>query len=195
MKEKFIKALESNDLDEMRKIPKGDLHNHSTRGGNKRYIEEWAGVKDGVWERAHEEKFARGFEKYLADGIAPTPRLKAVFGKFKEWLTSIYQNITGSAIDIEIPDKVRQVFDSLLGEERKPTDTSGVIDFLNNKLDSSKKMNVAHPGIVDAQWMTKLKDAATTYKAYVNKYGEDSHCSNAKRNKRSSHSSIIFNPW
>jgi len=44
MKEKFIRALESSDLDEMRKIPKGDLHNHSTRGGNKRYIEEWAGV-------------------------------------------------------------------------------------------------------------------------------------------------------
>ncbi|MCB2299288.1 amidohydrolase family protein [Clostridium tagluense] len=44
MKEKFIKALESNNLGEMRKIPKGDLHNHSSIGGNKRYIEEWAGV-------------------------------------------------------------------------------------------------------------------------------------------------------
>ena len=44
MEKKFIKALESNNLDEMRKVPKGDLHNHITRGGNKRYIEEWAGV-------------------------------------------------------------------------------------------------------------------------------------------------------
>lgn len=44
MKEKFIQALESNNLLDMRKIPKGDLHNHITRGGNKRYIEEWAGV-------------------------------------------------------------------------------------------------------------------------------------------------------
>ncbi|MGV8981690.1 adenosine deaminase [Clostridium sp.] len=44
MKEKFITALESNDLDEMRKIPKGDLHNHSSIGGNKRYIEKCAGV-------------------------------------------------------------------------------------------------------------------------------------------------------
>lgn len=44
MKEKFIKALENNDLDEMRKIPKGDLHNHSPRGGNKRYIEDWTGA-------------------------------------------------------------------------------------------------------------------------------------------------------
>jgi adenosine deaminase len=45
MKERFCKALESNDLAEMRKIPKGDLHNHLPRGGNKKYIEEWAGVK------------------------------------------------------------------------------------------------------------------------------------------------------
>jgi adenosine deaminase len=44
MKDKFIKALESNNVDEVRKIPKGDLHNHITRGGNKRYIEEWSGV-------------------------------------------------------------------------------------------------------------------------------------------------------
>lgn len=44
MKEKFIKALEDNDIDEMRKIPKSDLHNHAPRGGNKRYIEDWAGV-------------------------------------------------------------------------------------------------------------------------------------------------------
>jgi adenosine deaminase len=44
MKEEFIKALECNNADEVRKIPKGDLHNHMTRGGNKRYIEEWAGI-------------------------------------------------------------------------------------------------------------------------------------------------------
>ena len=43
MKENFIKALENNDLNKMRKIPKSDLHNHSTRGGNRKYIEEWAG--------------------------------------------------------------------------------------------------------------------------------------------------------
>lgn len=44
MKDKFTKALEKNDILEMRKVPKGDLHNHGTRGGNKKYIEEWAGV-------------------------------------------------------------------------------------------------------------------------------------------------------
>lgn len=44
MKEKFVKALESNDIYEMRTIPKSDLHNHAPRGGNKRYIGEYYGI-------------------------------------------------------------------------------------------------------------------------------------------------------
>lgn len=34
MKDRFIAALQQN-----------SLHNHITRGGNKRYIEDWCGVK------------------------------------------------------------------------------------------------------------------------------------------------------
>lgn len=45
MKDQFIAALQQNNLAEMRKVPKADLHNHITRGGNKRYIEDWCGVK------------------------------------------------------------------------------------------------------------------------------------------------------
>lgn len=45
MKDRFIAALQQNNLAEMRKVPKAVLHNHSTRGGNKRYIEKWCGTK------------------------------------------------------------------------------------------------------------------------------------------------------
>ena len=45
MKERFIKALEDNDLCQMRKIPKIDLQNHAPSGGNKRYIETFYEVK------------------------------------------------------------------------------------------------------------------------------------------------------
>ena len=41
MKEKFIKALESNDLNGIRNIPKSDLHNHASRGGNINYLSEY----------------------------------------------------------------------------------------------------------------------------------------------------------
>ena len=44
MKEDFIKALESNDINIMKKVPKSDLHNHGPRGGNKKLIGEFYGV-------------------------------------------------------------------------------------------------------------------------------------------------------
>lgn len=82
--------------------------------------EEWAGVKEGKWENKHEEKFARGFERYMRDGEAPTEKLKAVFQKFKEWLTNIYRAIKGSSIDVDLSPKIKAVFDRMLGGEEKP---------------------------------------------------------------------------
>lgn len=43
MIDNFIEALSNNDLDMMKQIPKSDLHNHSARGGNIKYIEDWIG--------------------------------------------------------------------------------------------------------------------------------------------------------
>lgn len=45
MDERFVEALCSSDLDKLRQIPKSDLHNHITRGGNKRDIERWSGAQ------------------------------------------------------------------------------------------------------------------------------------------------------
>ncbi len=83
-------------------------------------IEEWAGVKDGSWTRESEEKFARGFEQYLAEGKAPTPALKRAFESFRNWMLSVYKQITGSDIDAKITDEVRQVFDRMLAENPEP---------------------------------------------------------------------------
>ncbi len=52
--------------------------------------EAYVGVQKGEWTRAHEEKFAKAWEKYLQDGKAPTKGLQAVFEKFKDWLLNIY---------------------------------------------------------------------------------------------------------
>lgn len=81
--------------------------------------EHWAGVKKGVWTRAAEEKWARGFERYLAEGKAPVSHLQKVFEKFKTWLTEIYKNIVGSEIDIELSPEIIKVFDGfLVGQSR-----------------------------------------------------------------------------
>jgi hypothetical protein len=77
-------------------------------------VEKWAGAKDGTWSVAAEEKFARGWERYLADGKAPVARLQEVFDKFAKWLGDIYGRIAGSPIDIEITPEVRAVMDKLV---------------------------------------------------------------------------------
>ena len=76
---------------------------------------EWAGVKDNQWTIAAEEKWARGFEKYLRDGKAPIKALKSVFKNLSDWLKNIYKRIKGSSIDIELTPSVIKVFDNLLG--------------------------------------------------------------------------------
>lgn len=78
----------------------------------------WAGAEyvngQWVWSREAEEKFARGFEKYLLDGQAPTSGLKALFEKFANWLADIYQTIKASSIDIDISPEMRRVYDKLV---------------------------------------------------------------------------------
>ena len=61
------------------------------------------------------EAFARGFEKYMAEGVAPSEGLKAVFEKFKQWLLSVYQAIVGSGIDVPLSDAMRQLYGDILG--------------------------------------------------------------------------------
>jgi 2'-5' RNA ligase len=95
---------------------------------------EWAGVGEKGWEREHEEKFARGFEKYLHSGEAPTPELQSLFDKFKEWLRSIYQAIKGSSIDLDISAKMRSVYDSLLGGKGVDSDAKFTKWFRDSKV-------------------------------------------------------------
>lgn len=76
---------------------------------------QWCGATDGIWTRSAEEKFARGFERYVYDGIAPNQELQSVFAQLRQWLQEIYRRLTDSAIDIEIAPELRQVFDTMLG--------------------------------------------------------------------------------
>ena len=76
------------------------------------------GVKNGKWTREAEEKFATAFEKYLAEGKAPTPGLEGLFEQFKSWLTSIYIKLTQSPMDEDFSPEIRKVFDDLFSEER-----------------------------------------------------------------------------
>ena len=75
-------------------------------------IENWAGAKRGSVEMS--EAFARGFERFLADGKAPTPELKNIFSQFKKWMMDIYKSIVGSPIEKDITPEVREIFENMV---------------------------------------------------------------------------------
>lgn len=78
----------------------------------------WLGVDswDKVGKDEH-EKFAEGFEKYLAEGKAPTPELQSAFSAFKKWLVSIYRNIANIYPKVELTPEVKAVMDRMLATD------------------------------------------------------------------------------
>ena len=83
--------------------------------------ETWAGATDGEWTVEAEEKFARGFERYLRDGELPTtPKgVRAVFAQVQAWLSDIYQSLVGSPLDIDVSPAMRAVFDRLVSRQER----------------------------------------------------------------------------
>ena len=81
-------------------------------------VRDWLGVTDEI-QTKHHEKFARGFEQYLREGVAPSRELAGVFAKFRDWLLQIYQSIKG--LGTEISPEIRDVFDRMLEQEPQRT--------------------------------------------------------------------------
>ena len=66
-------------------------------------------------ERWMQERFARGFERYVAEGKAPTQALQSAFRKFKSWLVSIYRDLKN--LGKEPPEEVKHVMDRMLATD------------------------------------------------------------------------------
>lgn len=84
--------------------------------GDYAVIRDWLGAEAGkpITVEQHEQ-FARGFEKYLAEGKAPSIELASSFARFKRWLTGIYKDLR--RLNVELSPEVRGVFDRLLASE------------------------------------------------------------------------------
>ncbi len=86
---------------------------------------QWAGVPDlATWQgmtldqkRQHHEQFARGFEAYAFEGRAPSLQLQGIFSRFRAWLINIYKSLR--ALDVELTDEVRSVFDRMLASDQQ----------------------------------------------------------------------------
>ena len=87
----------------------------------------WFGVRDlSEWhnldfeqKRSYHEQFARGFEAYLFEGKAPSIELQGLFQRFRAWLLSVYREL--KALNVELTDEVRGVFDRLLATNEQIT--------------------------------------------------------------------------
>lgn len=81
-----------------------------------KYAEDIRAGKAGAMERWMQERFARGFEKYLMDGSAPTKEMQGVFRRFKKWLTDIYKT-TKNLGNVELTPEIKDIFDRMISTE------------------------------------------------------------------------------
>jgi hypothetical protein len=87
-------------------------------------IKDWLGIKDTI-EVSQHEKFARGWERYLKTGEAPSSALGDIFQQFKEWLTQIYHAVAGMQVPLKAD--VKEVFDRLLATDNEIANKDNVV--------------------------------------------------------------------
>lgn len=139
-------------------------------------LKKWLGVDGGQAELTVEqkEKFARGFEAYLREGVAPTEDLAGAFKSFKKWLLHIYKQV--KALDVELTDEVRGVFDRMLAYDAQVEEAAG----MNNIADLTEK---------DMASLDKLSDSEKNYAlkmiALAKEYASESLQQAANKNLRS----------
>lgn len=114
-------------------------------------------------ERFMQERFARGFERYLLTGKAPSKELQGAFRRFKSWLTNLYR----SAMNLgkaDAPEEMRHIFDKMVateeeieawGEEVKARSLAEDINKLNKAVNTEKSEadNIK-------EWLENIKETA-----------------------------------
>ncbi len=122
----FAEADQSTFLHESAHIFFQDFYNHAMSGdASERFLKDWSKLADWLGYNPEQteltveqhEKFARGFERYLMEGDAPTKGLRRVFGQFRKWLTRIYKSVR--ALDSEITPDVREIMARMVATENE----------------------------------------------------------------------------
>ncbi|MEY2653418.1 MAG: Bordetella virus [Pseudomonadota bacterium] len=86
-------------------------------------LDQWNGMSVEQ-QRPYHEKFAESFEQYLFENKAPSPALRALFGRFRAWLVNVYRSLKEfmagpSGQNASLSDEVRGVMDRLLATEEE----------------------------------------------------------------------------
>ena len=120
------------------------------------------------WTIETSEYFARGFEKYLSDGVAPTSGLQKIFDLFKKWLTDIYNGIKGSDIDIQLNQPMTELYDKMLETDTEQALKDTIAKELNK---SANELGVFKVGSTKL-WLSMAKLMGLYSKKGVTKFGD-----------------------
>jgi hypothetical protein len=111
------------------------------------------------WTKETSEAFARGFEKYLYDGKAPSGALGKMFEDFKRWLLKVYGGIKGTPVEMEISEPMRKMYDAMLGEARvndlKQRKSTDIFDDISEFI-KEIKANPEFEGVTDSELYAAL---------------------------------------
>lgn len=121
-----------------------------------KYAEDIRAGKTGAMERWMQERFARGFEKYLMDGSAPTKEMQGVFRRFKKWLTDIYKTAK-SLGNVELTPEIKDIFDRMISTESEINAWAAQRKL--EAIDKTVNVNQSELGNLKA-WAESVKDKA-----------------------------------
>lgn len=83
-----------------------------------RTIREWTGAgEDGAFGVEQHEQFARGFERYLAEGKAPNPELQGAFARFKRWIIGVYKDLR--RLNVQLTPEIIRVMDRIVATDEQ----------------------------------------------------------------------------
>lgn len=121
-----------------------------------KYAEDIRAGKAGAMERWMQERFARGFEKYLMEGSAPTKEMQGVFRRFKKWLTDIYKTAK-SLGNVELTPEIKDIFDRMISTESEINAWAAQRKL--EAIDKTVNVNQSELGNLKA-WAESVKDKA-----------------------------------
>lgn len=120
------------------------------------YAEDIRAGKAGAMERWMQERFARGFEKYLMEGSAPTKEMQGVFRRFKKWLTDIYKTAKNLG-NVELTPEIKDIFDRMISTEAEINAWAAQRKL--EAIDKTVNVNQSELGNLKA-WAESVKDKA-----------------------------------
>lgn len=129
--------------------------------------EDWQTVKDWLAENGHpvegdtipeaaHELWARGVERYIMEGKAPSQGLAGAFSRLAQWMRRIYQTVT--ALSAPISPEVRDVMDRLLASDSEIEAARG--DMKMNPLEGAEALMTESERAAYHNLASESRDAA-----------------------------------